>query len=65
MEGGKTVYQGWVDGKSAEKIRDETIKKMEKAFDDTVNEAVITGVTGDTPLGTLMTDLANMEENED
>ena len=65
MEGGKTVYQGWVDGKSAEKIRDETIKKMEKAFDDTINEAVITGVTGDTPLGTLMTDLANMEENED
>ena len=65
MEGGKTVYQGWVDGKSAEEIRDETIKKIEKATADTVNEATVGAVFGDTPTATLLTDLANMEANED
>ena len=65
MEGGKTVFQGWIDGKSAEKIRDETLQKMEKGFNDTVNEGVNTLILGDTPLGTLMTELDNMEPNEE
>ncbi len=65
MEGGKTVFQGWVDGKSAEEIRNETIKKMEKGAADAVNEATIGAVFGDTPTATFLTDLENMEANED
>ncbi len=65
MEGGKTVFQGWVDGKSAEEIRDETLKKMEKGFNDTVNEGVNSAVFGDGVFSQVLTEIDNWEANEE
>ncbi len=65
MEGGKTVFQGWVDGKSAEEIRDEALKKIKKGATDTLNDTVNSAVFGDTPLGTFVTGIDNWEANED
>ena len=65
MEGGKTVFQGWVDGKSAEKIRDETLKKMEKGFNDTVNEGLNSAVFGDGVFSQVLTEIDNWEANEE
>ena len=63
MEGGKTVFQGWVDGKSAEEIRDETLKKMEKGFNDTINEGVNSAVFGDGVFSQVLTEIDNWEAN--
>ncbi|MBQ3888637.1 MAG: hypothetical protein II738_02710, partial [Clostridia bacterium] len=65
MEGGKTVFQGLVDGKSAEEIRDETIKNIKKEANNTINEGLNQAVFGDTPLTQIITDLDNMDKNDD
>lgn len=59
MEGGKTVYQGLVDGKSAEEIEKETLKNMKKGLAEAVNDATIGKVVGDNPLGTLASSYTN------
>ena len=59
MEGGKTVYQGWIDGKSAEEIRNDTIKNMNKGLADAVNDASIDSVVPDGLVGTGLKSLTN------